>query len=300
MHNFGRCPHALKIRFAILAIVLVGTACDPPLEVVSDGRGINATNTGPAGKGCPTPTENVGGITTSQDGQVIENVVASTIVVAHNDVMVRCVIVDHPVGVNVYGLRKTSASLTGTLVQYSEFDGNGDGAQAPFVNMSNVTFYRNHVHGFKGGGQFGSNSVVAENLVSGVELLDGSHNSGMSTHGATDLLFFRNRLEGMFTSGALNIYGDFDCNINITVDGNFLNAIMVPPPDPPGAIYQMQGGGHPGKLYTACSSGIVIKNNIFGNQNAGFPQVITSLHPEAVLSNNVDVDGNPCTWTCAA
>lgn len=100
-----------------------------------------------------------GSVTTSFDGQVIQNLdISGSIQVNHNNVTVRNVRLRNPGGTAITVLQKT-----GLVVEDCEIDGTGNTNGAEVINHHNYTIRRCNVHHFGEGPRANGNVVIEDN-----------------------------------------------------------------------------------------------------------------------------------------
>ncbi len=181
----------------------------------------------------------VGSITTSANGQVIENVHCTGIIrIQHSNVIVRNVYMTFgPTTEGAYWIRtEFSGNVGNILVENVEIDApplsNGIRTIAmnfPGVNSGGIRIRRAYVHGVGSGPRFYNNchidSVVQANFYAG----SSSHRSGIGNNGGAHCSITRCRLEciGTQSSAAISLYGDnaladdhlFQDNLLIAGDG---------------------------------------------------------------------------------
>ena len=156
-----------------------------------------------------------GAVTSTNDGQVIENLEVTVsggagIKVVHDDVVVRNNRVRHGNGAN--GVVVASGT-EGVVVEYNEFDGRsevlGNGGSIGAISDGHVLVRRNRFHNGRVGIQFNAgHSVASENWVEELVRANGSHGNGLSYHGhrtETGVRFERNRTSAG-NSGGVSFY----------------------------------------------------------------------------------------------
>jgi hypothetical protein len=167
---------------------------------------LDSSNTGPRAAGIsPSELTSVsGGLSTSEDGQVIEGVdVDGGIRVAHRDVTIRDSRVRHSGG---YGISVESGVDVGTVtIENVEVDGQGVADGIGIYVTAPVQVSRANIHGQRVGMQVSSDATVESSYIHSQAVASGTHNTAMSSHGATGLVIRGNRLESS-TSASLSLY----------------------------------------------------------------------------------------------
>jgi hypothetical protein len=113
---------------------------------------------------------NSGSITTSQPGQVIQNVnVTGSIQVNHDNVIIRNVRVSQPGGVAI----AITPGATGTLIEDCELNGTGSPTSDEAVQYTNYTIRRCNIYGFGEGPRMNGNVTIEDNYMH--DFVDYSH-----------------------------------------------------------------------------------------------------------------------------
>jgi hypothetical protein len=170
-----------------------------------DAASLSTSNTGYRASGLSlSELRSSGAITTSQDGQVIERVdVSGGIRVAHRDVTIRDSRVRHSGG---YGISVVAGANVGTVtIENVEVDGQGVADGIGIYVTAPVHVTRANIHGQRVGMQVSSGSTVQRSYIHRQAVASGTHNTAMSSHGATGLVIRDNRLESS-TSASLSLY----------------------------------------------------------------------------------------------
>ena len=159
-----------------------------------------------------------GSITTSSHGQVIDGMdVSGQIRVQHRDVTIRNSRVRHSGG---YGISIVHGADVGTVtVENVEVDGQGVADGIGIYVTAPVEVTRARIHGQRVGMQVSSGSTVQQSYIHDQAVASGTHNTAMSSHGASGLVIRDNRLESS-TSASLSLYPRLAPIQNALVTGN--------------------------------------------------------------------------------
>jgi len=161
----------------------------------------------------------VGSITTTSNGQVIENVRTTGLIrIAHSNVIVRNVYFDYAGGAGAYAISTTASNIGNILIENVEVAGqrlmNGIRTIAmnfPGVNSQGLRLRRIYVHGVGSGPRFYDNNHIEDALVLADHYAgSSSHRSGIGNNGGAHCSISRCRLEctGAQSSAAISLYGD--------------------------------------------------------------------------------------------
>jgi hypothetical protein len=108
---------------------------------------------------------NSGSITTTSNGQVIQNLnVNGPIVVRHSNVTIRNVKVTNPGGVAISNIG-CGGSCTNLLIEDVDLDGSGNTSGASAVDFDNYTLRRANIHQYGEGPGCGVNNVMEDNYM---------------------------------------------------------------------------------------------------------------------------------------
>lgn len=241
----------------------------PPVPAVPEpahGEEVDETNTGLVGAGYEYdeasdtyshpdhgPLEQTGTVHTEEDGQVIDGLdVTGAIHVNHDDVVIRRTRVsndtDGRYGIDVYN------GAENTLIEFVEVrsaPGNESAAGQEGIVGHDFTASHVNVSGMRTGimvPKVGNARVEYSYVGVDPARVDGTHGTGMSMHGGSDVTYYRNNIIGN-TSSALSLYPRNTPLVDIRVEGNLFN----------GGSYCTYAGEDPG------GSGIQFVDNVFGS-----------------------------------
>ncbi len=187
---------------------------------VEHGEDLTVDNTGYVGRGL-SASELVasGSIRTTRSGQVIERVnVRGAITVLHDNVTIRDCVVDYRGKTSGYAIDLGSSS--GTVIDHCEIIGDSD--RTAGVAGGQYILRWNNIHGFRVGAHLRSGARAEYNYVWGELSGPGVHGNSMVTNGGSDIVVYRNNLEGS-SSSALSLYSDFAPVQRVRVEGNLFN-----------------------------------------------------------------------------
>lgn len=185
----------------------------------------NASNTGPSGTLSPS-----GSITTSNDGQVIQNLdIAGEIRVQHNNVVIRNVRIRSEGGHAIYVLNNT-----GLLVEDCELDGQGRNATAAIAEH-NYTMRRCEIRGYGEGPRINGNVLLEDNYIHGFAnfVAQGAHQDCIQATSGTNITIRHNTclIEPDGANGS--VFFSTSEGSNILIENNLLGggnwAIQVDP-----------------------------------------------------------------------
>lgn len=247
---------------------------EPPAEEPTSGFPDETTT------GLSDPSAVVAGpsVTTTHDGQVIENIECSRIKIRHRNVTVRnCRVKSSPTITSYTMIDVTHTDDLGAIIEDCEVDGNGNYG-AIGVYGSGYTLRRTHIHGCRTSCQVVNNCTVEDNLFHDHSFGPGTHGTAISCHGGGGHIIRNNTLtQGLSgASSALSLYGDFAPLDDILIEGNIFN----------GGSYCTYGGSIDVKPYPDATN-IRYINNAFGRD----------VHSECgrygpVTSFDLDAEGN--------
>jgi hypothetical protein len=222
-----------------------------------------AGNTGPTNASALKAS---GSITSSHDGQIIENVhVTGTIEVRHKNVVIRNFKVT---GTSSYGIRVYEGGPS-AIIEDGEITGAGVGAGVYGVNY---TARRLNIHHLGGDGLKAEANVVIENCwVHHLGLSPGSHADGIQVQKGANFIFRNNNFEvqigvnngGEDPNAAIFLGPAFGPIDNVLIEGNWMN-----------------GGNY--TIYSNGCSNVRIQNNFFG-RNYRYGTLSSSPHPSSPI-----------------
>lgn len=181
-----------------------------------------------------------GNITTSANGQVIQNLCVNGLIrIQHSNVTVRNIYMPFgPGNESNYAIRTEFTGDVGNiLIENVEIDGqplsNGIRSIAmnfPGVNSGGLTIRRAYVHGVGSGPRFYNNDRIEDSIVKADWYAgSASHRSGIGNNGGAHCAVVRSRIEctGPLSSAAISLYGDnalcddhlFQDNLFVATDG---------------------------------------------------------------------------------
>lgn len=208
-----------------------GTNGTSPIE---HGTDLTAADVGLTG----APLSSSGPISTSHDGQVIEDLTVSAsglgnvaIRIRHDDVIIRNVRVRHAQGAN--GIVFDSGA-SGGRVEFSLFDGMKSSHSGNFGSIGVVSYapdthvYRSEFqHGRDGVHIYRGDSSVVESYVRTFHRGSGFHNDGFHHRGSnSNVLFARNRVDYDGTASAgITIYPDRGPAVNVRIIDNYIHGV---------------------------------------------------------------------------
>ena len=183
---------------------------------------------GPSTTGVPDGTRltATGSITTSHDGQVIEDVeVRGTITVEHDNVTIRRVRV---LGTSYYGVwvpSNMSGDVEGLRIEDSTIVGVAGERAAGIAQYGDWVARRVDVSGFQDGVKVGSDQQLLESWIHDLYRPDGAHNDGVQTMGGDNVVIRGNRVEAPWRSqtSALLLQSDKRPVERYTVERNLLS-----------------------------------------------------------------------------
>ena len=233
-----------------------------------------------------------GFITTSSDGQIIENLlITGNITINHNNVIVRNCKIMHGNGLDGVVV---SAGTLNALISHCEMDAlsqvPGNYGSMGVVVEGNATVIRCYMHNVRSGMSIlnakGFGSFI-ENYVRDLVDANGAHNTSASCHGTPGPveILRNNFVEG--NSSAFSLYSDFGSNTNVLIQDNFLIGT--------GSGYGMYGGySHLEKGYAQHNSNIRVIGNRWKKPFGWGPVAAMKMdQPGAVWEDNAYEDGTP-------
>jgi len=175
----------------------------------------DATNTGVQSGITLTPS---GSVTTSSDGQLIENLdITGTITVNHDNVIIRnCRL---SCGWATWGI--WAYTVTGTLIEYCEVTNTSEAAMA--VTGSEVAYC--HIHTHRGDGiKVHNNDEIHHCYITGLFEYLGSHNDGIQAVSGSNINIHDNRIDGPYQAQTSAILMETSSGAidNITFNHNYL------------------------------------------------------------------------------
>ena len=226
----------------------------------------DATNTGPTGN----LTLHTGNITTSYDGQIIENMeIHGNIDVSHDNVIIRnCEIYGQPGSYNVIYFNGMSTQTSkNLLVEHCHIYGNG--AQGCGIYGKSYTIKYCNLQNMPQPVKVTNGTVVVEyNYIHDLWGVNaGMHNDGMITNGDADhtdnmnitvrnnYIYARTVDGNGGASGAILLWGDFGQVDNWLIEHNKLQVGED-------ESFYIFAGGAPGKPYPYCTN-VRVLNNVF-------------------------------------
>lgn len=171
-----------------------------------------------------------GSITTSSNGQIIENLnVSGRITVQHDNVTIRNVRVTNPNGVAITNIAAETDNL---LIEDVELDGTGNATGASAVDFFNYTLRRANIHHYGEGPGCGNNNVIDEMYYHDPLDLEstGAHQDGVQCEGGNNNIVRHSAIilnfigGGTFGNAAIVFGGDTSGNIaeyNLLAGGGF-------------------------------------------------------------------------------
>lgn len=233
-----------------------------------------------------------GSITTSSDGQIIENLlITGNITINHNNVTVRNCKIMHGNGLDGVTV---SVGKTGALISHCEMDALsqilGNWGSMGVVVLGNATVQRCYMHNVRSGMSIldprGSGSFI-ENYVRDLCDANGAHNTSASCHGTPGQVevLRNNFVEG--NSSAFSLYSDYGSNTNVLIQDNFFIGT--------GSGYGMYGGySHLENGYAQNNSNISVIGNRWKKPFGWGPVAAMKMdQPGAVWQDNAYEDGTP-------
>ena len=258
------------------------TATPTPTSTSSSGFPSSATTGVPAGTSLSAYT-GPSRITTA--GTVIENKLITTPLVltssAHNVTIRNC-----RIAANGYWLVLNDEGATNLQITDSELDGQNNTSNDAAVAGRNYTLTRVNIHNTVDGLKLGSNVTVRDSYIHDLVVSGDSHNDGMQSLGADDVLIEHNTIiTPRASTSAILLSTGSGAQHRITMRNNLLG----------GGAYTVYGGYEPGVDSLSQVSDIVITDNhittsVYPNGGAYGP--FTSVGSAAVtMRGNVWHDG---------
>jgi hypothetical protein len=245
----------------------VASATTQPAPQLGEKPG--AHNTGPTN---PDLLVARGSISTTHDGQIIENVhVTGTIEVRHKNVIIRNFKLS---ATSSWGIRVYENGVASVTIEDGDLSGSSAGA---LVYGVNYTARRLNVHHAGGDGFKAEGNVVIENCwIHDLGFSKGSHADGIQVQKGSNFIFRNNNIEvqinanngGEDPNAAIFLGPAFGPIDNVLIEGNWMN-----------------GGNY--TIYSNGCSNVVIRNNLFGrNYRYGTISVHQHASSPVVWENN--------------
>lgn len=208
----------------------------PPVTGLVEGKLANTV----AGTKKPLITVIVGNMTTSSNGQIIEQRdIKGTLTVNHDDVVVR----------NCRMSQVDNRQGDRLLIEDSVIDGQNnkdDGFKDGGITLKRVEITR-----CQDGGKASGNTIMENCWIHDLWVTSTSHNDGAQIMSGSNCRFTNNRIENFTGTAAIFLKPDFGAISNITIEGNytFKAGNFAYQADPKGTVFP---------------TGIVYRNNVFG------------------------------------
>jgi hypothetical protein len=219
-----------------------------------------------------------GSITTSFDGQVIENLnITGRIGVAHANVIIRNVRITNPGGVAVSNI--SCGSRCRYTLEDSELDGTGNTSGASALDYTSFTIRRCNIHHFGEGPGAGSNTVMEDNYLHDFTsfISQGAHQDGIQIEfGANNVIRHNRILMNVNGGNAAIVIGNQSGNQGNLVEQNlvagggftlYAGGSMILRNNHISTVYYSQGGYY-GPLYPG-SAASRCGNRWFDGPNLG-------------------------------
>lgn len=183
-----------------------------------------AANTGHEALGIEYADLNPGSLTSEHDGQVIEGIRGSHILIAHNNVTVRGCRVEGSALHGAYFEPTHGADIVGTVIEHCTYDGGGSDVRANYWSSVNanavVTRYCN-IFGWRTGHTGVGGATFEYSWVHDLSTPEDAHRTGMQISGA-DCHYRRNYITDG-GSGCAAAYFDVSPMHNSSMEENILN-----------------------------------------------------------------------------
>ncbi|MDX1535852.1 MAG: LamG-like jellyroll fold domain-containing protein, partial [Candidatus Spechtbacterales bacterium] len=253
-------------------------------------------NAGIAGAGLTegdlTPS---GSVTTTHDGQIIEGLLVSgSIQVVHSNVIVKNTkVVSDGSWYAIYVPFTHSSEVTNLTIENVSIEGFGcaEGSDPGCLRAiqaygSGLKATRVHIRGHAGGISLRDGTQVSYSFIDDIQTWLGSHNTGMSSHGGTNIEVMRNYVAGS-TSSAISLYSHAPIS-DVLISENLLDE----------GTYALIGGAN--KTYGDQIHNVVIRDNLIDRTgNPDEPKhVLRIIHswcstcPGNIFENNTVLDGS--------
>jgi hypothetical protein len=224
---------------------------------------------------------NSGSISTSSDGQVIQNLnISGSIQVNHHNVRIKNVNITNPGG----GAIAIDPSKVGLVIEDCEIDGTGSTRAYEIIAYNNYTLRRCNIHHVGEGPRANGNVVIEDNYIH--DFLDfradGAHQDTIQTTGGNNITIRHNNLEMNIDAGNAVIMVSTDLGSNLLIERNLVY----------GGGYSVYGGGPGGSIPAPGWTNVTIRDNQFSTvhfQKCGYwgPLVATQ---NATMSGNIWYD----------
>ncbi len=233
---------------------------------VTHGSQLTAENTGVRGAGyvydratdtfshpVHGPLRQSGTIRTSYDGQVIENVdVRGAILVEHDNVTIRNCRVRY--SGTAYGINARGAGQRGTLIEFCDVTHVGSEPYEAFgLYMSHGTARFLNLYTWQAAFIVGAETRIEYSRVTDMRSVAGTHGTGGSADGGSNIVFYRNYMLGN-TSSTLALYSRSPFN-GVLIEDNYFDASTTP-------SFCLNAGSN--KNGVTANQNIRIRGNVFG------------------------------------
>jgi len=237
----------------------------PPVTGLVEGKLANTV----AGTKKPLITVIVGNMTTSSNGQIIEQRdIKGTLIVNHDDVVVR--------NCNMFQVDNRQGdrlSIEDSVIdgQNSKDDGFKDGG---------ITLKRVEITRCQDGGKGSGNTILENCWIHDLWVTATSHNDGIQVMAGSNCRFTNNRIENFTGTAGIFLKPDFGAISNITIEGNYFVKA---------GNYFLQAD----RKNSVYPENITYKNNIFGalNTNVSFAGTHRINAKNVVWVDNKKTDG---------
>lgn len=225
-----------------------------------------------------------GTISTSRDGQVIENVeVTGTIKVTHSNVTIRNVRVRGTGRYGIYVPSSRDRNVRNLVIEDTQIVGISGERSAGLVHYGQWTARRVDVSGYADGVKMRSNQVLESSWVHDLHKSAGSHNDGIQSIGGRNSVIRNNTIEGPWQSqtSAILLQSNGSSIESWVIEGNRLV----------GGNYTLyltdKGNGH------GPPRNVTVRNNVWVRDSYKFGPLKLNAGPGLVWSGNRYDDGAP-------
>ncbi|NED99609.1 right-handed parallel beta-helix repeat-containing protein [Phytoactinopolyspora halotolerans] len=218
-----------------------------------------------------------GSLTSTRDGQVIENLeITGSITVEHNNVTIRNVRI-HSTG--HYGISIPAAragNVSGLVIEHSELIGVSGERSAGIAPFGSWTARHLDISAFEDGIKVGSNQTIENSWIHDLHTPPGSHSDGIQSTGGTNVTIRGNRIEGPWQgqTSAIIIQSNNGPVDTYTIENNLLS----------GGTYTLylrdKGTGH------GAPRNITVTNNTWTNNSWAYGPTSTDQGPNWTWNNN--------------